>query len=180
MRTIARKGKPDNPGIQPAATLARNYFINSGRVAIHVVQASQSFAASLQLILAQLRNYEAARSALSGLRAASSLQKHAGEATLIALALTQSNVVILTNDSGASFVAGAQQPSIPSLHFADVLKELVCDSRGGVTATAAAAAFALACAVSDITSSAKPADAKAFLTCAFDDVGKTCGACDVS
>ncbi|WP_143728159.1 hypothetical protein [Micromonospora cremea] len=180
VRTNALKGKPDKPDLRPAATLARNYFINSGRVAIHVVEASQSFAASLQLILAQLRNHEAARSALSGFQGASSLQKHAGEATLIALALTQNNVVILTNDSGASFVAGAQQPSIPSLHFADVLKELVCDSRGGITAAAAAAAFDLACAVSDITSSAKPADATAFLTCAFDDVGQRCSACDVS
>jgi hypothetical protein len=158
-----------------AAKSANNYLLKSGRVPVHELNVFES-AALLQRIHDQLVAVDEAR-ALTNYNEPDAITKHAGEATLIVHALLQGVRTILTNDSGASLVASRQEPQIRSLHFGDVLRELVCASNGEVDADTAAKDFATACSISGINEDAKPSNPKGFFTCHRGASG-SCTVCD--
>lgn len=69
-----------------------------------------------------------------------SLEKHAGEAVLIAHAIAAPrSSLLLTNDTGASAIA--KDRSISAWHYGHVLHELVCNNCRDLTAQAAATLF---------------------------------------
>jgi len=168
-RSTSTSTDPTRVAVRAAAKGAKEYLLNSGRIGIRQLDVVAT-GALLQRIQDQLVAIEAARG-LVGSQDPGTITKHAGEATLVVLAVVEKFHTILTNDSGASAVAASQQPSIQSLHFGDVLRELLCASDGGIDTDAVSQAFEMACSISGITDEAKPASPERYFVCHKDDAG---------
>ncbi|MEU0553751.1 hypothetical protein [Dactylosporangium sp. NPDC006015] len=171
----ALNANPNIPTLASAAKRARDYLVKSGRVQVQNTPQTREFFSKMQLIHTKLRELAKARQP-SGVTS-SEMQKHAGEATLIAIAGLYSNPVLLTNDGGASLAAAAEDPSIKSLHFGDVLKEFVCQSKGELSLDQAKLAFIAACEASGIPFEAKPEDEDDFFTCGLTAGAEACLFC---
>ncbi len=168
----ALNANPEIPTLAPAAKRARDYLIKSGRVQVQNTPQTREFFSKMQLIHTKLRELAKARQP-SGVMG-NQTQKHAGEATLIAVANLYQNPVLLTNDGGASLAAASENPSIKSLHFGDVLKEFVCQSKGELSLDQAKLAFVAACEASGIPIEAKPQDEDEFFKCGLVLEAETC------
>lgn len=160
--------------IMTAARSSQRYLLASGRVQRKELDPYAS-AALLESVHQQLVELERAQHGTSN---TGSMEKHAGEAELIVLAQTEHIGTLLTNDAGASLVAASQHPAIRALNFPDVLMELTCASGGEIDAATATVTFEHACAISDITATAKPRDPTAFFACGQSgEPGAVCARC---
>lgn len=164
-------------GLQPAAVRARNFFLTGARLAVDEIQMSQELAARLQIVHGQLRSYEAARRQ-PGAQVHGLVLKHAGEATLIVAASRRPNPLLLTNDGGASYVASRQTPSVPSLHFGHLLRELVCNAENLIQLADVVADYEAACTISGIPADVKPGASTDSFGCSRDSASGKCAICD--
>ncbi|MFJ5599382.1 hypothetical protein ACIP95_15810 [Micromonospora parva] len=174
-KALATNAEPQ--GIQSAAVRARNFFLNSARLDVQELPMSQEVAARLQVVLEQLRSYDAARRR-PGMQGHGLTEKHAGEATLIVAATQRNNPVLLTNDAGASHVADRQLPNIPSRHFGHILHELVCHAGDSIQLDDVISDYEAACHISGIPDDARPSASTGYFTCSRDTSSGKCIACD--
>lgn len=159
-----------------AARRSQRFLLAGGRVERKELDPIAS-AVLMQSVQDQLVNLDEAQ---RGTRDSTghNVVKHAGEAELIVLAVTERIGTLLTNDAGASVVAASQRPSIRALNFADVLMELVCASRGEIDAATARVTFDQACEISAITATAKPQNPARFFSCGqIGGPGSACARC---
>jgi hypothetical protein len=112
-------------------------------------------------------------------RCESAGRRHAGEAEIIALARRharsqQRQHVLLTNDGGASFIAGRH--GLPARHFGDILAELAC-TQPELTPERCLSAFTQSLEVSAPPACCRPSGA-GYFTCVMTEAG--CPSCDAA
>lgn len=92
------------------------------------------------------------------------LEKHSGEAVLIAHAMTRSEALLLTNDAGASAVA--ENRGVRAWHYGHLLREMVCRRSDPLSVTVAVETFGEAMKVSALRADIPPPNLRTWMTCA--------------